>query len=288
LPELDRMLGEAGVTSYLVAATSSDPAQVATLARAADAREPGSGLLGLHLEGPVLAPTHRGAHAAEHLRTGDDPAARGLLDLPGVRLVTLAPEVDGAMALAREAIARGIVVAAGHTGASAEQARAAIDAGVRLATHLFNAMTPVHQREPGAAVAYLVHPEARVAFICDGAHLHDDTVELILRAAGERALIVSDAAPVTGEYAALHGGATLAGSTATIADGVRRLVRAQGLSLDDAVWLASARPASVLGDRSRGRLEPGARADLTIWNGDAEVVGCIRSGRWILEPGSLR
>ncbi len=151
LPALDRELAARGVAGYLVAVPSGDPEQVRALADAAEAfaAEPGSGLLGLHLEGPVLAPEYRGAHREEQLRPGDDPEALALLDLPGVRLVTVAPEVPGALAYARAAQDRGIVVAAGHTGATAEQAREAIDAGIRLVTHVFNAMTPVHQRAPG-------------------------------------------------------------------------------------------------------------------------------------------
>jgi len=280
LPELDRRLAARGVAGYLVSVPSADPEQVRALSRAADAfaREPGSGLLGLHLEGPVLSAEFRGAHREEHLRTGDDPEARALLDLPGVRLVTLAPEVRGALDFARAAMDRGIVVAAGHTGATAEEAREAIDAGIRLVTHLFNAMTPIHQRAPGAALAYLQHPQTRVAFIADGAHLHDDLVELILRTAPERCLLVSDVAPNDGVDPDHDG---LAGSAATIADGVRRVATVHGLGLSAAARLASERPAEVLGDASRGRVAPGARADLTIWDPRGEVAATFRGGELV-------
>jgi N-acetylglucosamine-6-phosphate deacetylase len=280
LPALDLELAARGVAGYLVAVPSADPEQVRALASAAEAfaAEPGSGLLGLHLEGPVLAPEFRGAHREEHLRTGDDPEALALLDLPGVRLVTVAPEVPGALAYARAAQDRGIVVAAGHTGATAEQAREAIDAGIRLVTHVFNAMTPMHQRAPGAALAYLQHPQARVAFIADGAHLHDDLVELILATAPDRCLLVSDVAPNEGVDPDHDG---LAGSAATIADGVRRVATVHGLGLTAAVGLASERPAEVLGDPGRGRVEPGARADMTIWAPGAEVAATFRGGRLV-------
>jgi N-acetylglucosamine-6-phosphate deacetylase len=286
LPDLDRMLAEAGVTGYLVAIPSADPGQVRDLAAAAEAfaREPASGLIGLHLEGPVLSPEHRGAHAAEHLRDGDDPEARALLDLPGVRLVTIAPEVPGAMAYAAEALARGISVAAGHTGASAEQAHAAIGAGVTLATHLFNAMTPVHQRAPGAALAYLVDRRSRVACIADGAHLHDDVVELILTTAGPRALLVSDVAPHGGVHPDHPG---LAGSAATLADGVRRVATVHARGIATAARLGSERPAAAIGEANRGRLEPGARADLTIWDADLRVAATIRGGRVVFGSDAL-
>ncbi|MBI4728049.1 MAG: amidohydrolase family protein [Acidobacteria bacterium] len=299
LGDLDLRLAAAGVTGYLVAAPSSDPAQVGALARAsADfAAGPGNGLLGLHLEGPVLAPTFRGAHPAEHLRTGSDSRARELLDLPGVRIVTVAPEVEGAMDYAREALARGIRVSAGHTGATAEQAREAIGAGVRLATHLFNAMTPVHQRAPGAALAYLLDPRALVTFIADGEHLHDDLVELILSVAVERAILVSDLAPdmalpapdaavrATGAVRLPDG--VLAGARATLADAVRRVARRHGRGLAQAVRLASEHPAAVLGEASRGRLEHGARADLVVWDADDRVAACIRAGEVVFRAEGL-
>ncbi len=280
LAALDALLVARGVTSYLVAAPSSDPDQVAALAHATEAfmRTGANGCLGLHLEGPVLAPGFRGAHAPEFLRTGDDPRARELLELPSVRVVTLAPEVGGALTYAADAMARGITVAAGHSGASAEQAHAAIDAGITMCTHLFNAMTPVHQRAPGIGIAYLTDPRARVAFIADGAHLHDDVVTLILAAAGQRCVLVSDAAPAGGVYADRHGGEVLAGSMLGLDDAVRRLVAVHGLALTEAVRFGSEEPAAVLGERSRGTLELGARADLVLWDADGGVATTIRAG----------
>jgi N-acetylglucosamine-6-phosphate deacetylase len=272
LPALDRAMAEAGVARYLVAVPSAAPGGIRTLAESAAtvAADPGTGLLGLHLEGPVLSPGFRGAHRSEDLRSGDDPEALALLDLPGVRLVTVAPDAPGGMDYARAAMQRGIVVAAGHTGATAEQAHRAIEAGVTLATHLFNAMAPVHQRAPGAAIAYLTDPRARVAFIADGEHLHDDVVELILAAAPGRCLLVSDVAPNGGVREGHEG---LAGSAATLADGVRRLVRVHGRSLPESVLLASERPAAVLGESS------GSGAGLTIWDGELGVAGCVRGDR---------
>jgi N-acetylglucosamine-6-phosphate deacetylase len=280
LADLDAMLVARGVTSYLVAVISADPDQVAGLAHATQTfmQNGSNGCIGLHLEGPVLSPDHRGAHAAEFLRPGDDSAALGLLDLPGVRLVTVAPEVPGAMSYAAAAMSRRIVVAAGHSGATAEQAHDAIAAGLRLCTHLFNAMAPVHQRAPGIATAYLTDPNARVAFIADGVHLHQDIEALILAAAPDRCLLVSDAAPAGGVYADRHQGEVLAGSMKALDDGVRRLAHVHGMGLAAAARLASERPADILGESARGRLTVGARADLVIWDDQGAVAACIRGG----------
>jgi N-acetylglucosamine-6-phosphate deacetylase len=284
LARADEALARAGVTSWLVAAPSAPRAQVEALAAAADelARAPGSGLTGLHLEGPVLSPLHAGAHPVEHLRAGDDPDALALLDLPGVRLVTVAPEARAAMGYAATALERGIVVAAGHTGATLEQARAAIDAGVTVATHLFNAMAPVHQREPGTAIAYLLDRRARVGFIGDGTHLHDATIELILRTAGARAFLVSDAIPEGPTSRDVPEG-VLAGSAITIAGAVRRLGLSHGF--ENVVRLATEAPASVLGMSGLGR--PGARADLAIWDADNVVAGCVRAGTFAFTSDAL-
>jgi len=264
LEALDAMLASHGVTSYLVAAPSSDPVSVAALSAAV--AEFRGGCLGLHLEGPVLNPDFRGAHALEHLRPASDLEARGLLELPGVRLITLAPELPGAMELARLAMDRGIVVAAGHTGATAEQAHVAIDAGITLCTHLFNAMTPVHQRAPGVGIAYVTDPRTHVAFIADGVHLHDDMVALILSVARDRAFIVSDAAPARGVSSAV-----LAGSMAALDAGVRRIAASH--TFDLAIECASARPAAIL--------DLPDRDDAVVWDEARDVIGAVRAGEFV-------
>jgi len=291
LPALDARLAAAGVTSWLCAVPSSEPARVAALAAAVAAARDGSdtGLLGLHLEGPVLSPEHPGAHPPEHLRRGDDPQTRALLELPGVRMITLAPEVPGARAYAAAAIARGIVVAAGHTGATYEQAIEAIEDGIDVATHLFNAMTPVHQRAPGAALAYLLDERARVALIADGVHLHDAILALALRVAGPRVFLVSDAAPDPDAAPDRRPPAgVLAGSAATLADGVGRIARVHGLGIEEAARMASAAPAALLEAADRGTLAPGARADLAIWDAELKVAGCIRGGEVASASDDLR
>ena len=285
LPDLDALLAARGVARYLVAAPTADPSTVRDLARAAAefSADGNNGCAGLHLEGPVLSPAHAGAHPTEHLRDGDDSQARALLDLPGIRLVTLAPEVQGGLDYAAEATARGIAVAAGHTGMNSAQANEAIARGITLATHLFNAMTPIHQRAPGCALTYLLHPGARPMFIADGVHLADELVQLILRLAGDRAFLVSDAAPSAGVRRARPADGRLAGSEASLADGVCRLVHTHGLSHLEAAHLASERPAAVLGNPHPGVFAPGARADLTILDSGCEPVATIRDGEFVFQ-----
>src|ERR687891_613250 len=156
--------------------------------------------LGLHLEGPFLAPERRGAHPAEHLRAPDAAMVadeRWTRDA-GVALVTLAPELPGALDLVRTLVAAGVVVSAGHSSASAEQATVAIDAGVTAVTHLFNAMGPLHHRDPGLAGVALTDERVRVGAIADGVHLHPTAVALAARALGERLCLVTDAVAALG------------------------------------------------------------------------------------------
>lgn len=275
---LDEVMARAGVTSYLVAAPSAPVEQVRALAEALAAGAP-AGVAGMHLEGPVLSHAFPGAHPPENLRPGSDPAVLALLDLPNVRFVTVAPEVEGGMEWARAALSRRITVAAGHTAMTYEQALDAIGNGITYATHLFNAMTGIHHRAPGCVGAYLLDPRARFTFIADGVHLSDAVVDLIMRAASERAVLVSDAAPVAGvaERAAPEG--VIAGSQATLGDAFARIAR--GYGVHRAISAACAMPASVLGDGARGALAPGARADLAIWNEDFACMTTIRAGELI-------
>src|SRR5918994_3448463 len=156
--------------------------------------------LGLHFEGPFLAPERRGAHPAEHL----GPPHRALVSDEGwtrdagVTLVTLAPELPSALDVVRDLVASGVVVSAGHSSASAGEATAAIDAGITGVTHLFNAMAPLHHRDPGLAGVALTDERVRVGAIADGVHLHPAAVTLAARALGERLCLVTDAVAAMG------------------------------------------------------------------------------------------
>lgn len=252
-----------GVTAYCPTLPSAPPeAYPRFLDAAARARErPGPRILGVHLEGPFLNPERAGAHDPANLRAPDPDWLESLLDdYPDlVGIVTLAPELPGAGDVVRLCRARGILVAAGHTDASAAQAEDAFDAGVGLVTHLFNAMRPIHHRDPGIAGAALVHDAVRCSLICDGAHVDPRVVHLALRALGPgRVVFVSDAvgAPTRDP---LRGGFDLL-------DGCLVNVTSWGTPLDRAAPMATSGPADLVGADDLGRIEPGTRADMVLWD----------------------
>ena len=231
------------------------------------ARRPGSSqCLGLHLEGPFLGGAP-GAHDRDHLA----PADLGWIDEmlarnPGlVRMVTLAPESDPTSAAIRRLVAAGVTVGLGHSTASYDASRAAADAGARVATHLFNAMGPLHQREPGLAGAALDDDRLTPTLIADLVHVHPALVRLAFARRPDLAL-VSDAVAVGGPVVARNGAAyladgTLAGATLMLDGGVAAAVRV-GIAPVRAIEAATAVPAGLVGADDRGRLGPGARADL--------------------------
>lgn len=256
---------------------------------------------GIHLEGPFLNPLRRGAHDAAKLRLPD----RGLLDeLLGaadgaVRVVTVAPELPGGIELIEAVAVGGAIPAIGHTDASFAEATRAVQAGARLATHLFNGMRPLHHREPGVAAAALLAEGVVVELINDGHHLADATARLAQRTAGAgRTALVTDAMAaagvgdgiyrvaerevrVHGGKAMLADGSSLAGSCLTMDVALRRAVQNLDFSIVDAAQAASSVPARLLGLDDRGSLAPGQRADLVVLDDAVEVVGVMRQGSWV-------
>lgn len=231
--------------------------------------KPAPGEVGVHLEGPFLA--HPGAHPPSYLRP---PDLDWLATLPErVRIVTLAPELPGALDAVAALARRGVRVSLGHTDASLEVARAAADAGATMVTHVFNGMAPLRHRDPGVVGAALTDDRLVPGVIGDGVHVHPTILRLVLHAT--RALLVSDsvAAPgltIDGGVARLADG-TLAGSVITMADAVRQAVDA-GIDLAHALGAATTTPADVMGLRDRGALAPGAAADVVAWGPDLQVV----------------
>ena len=224
------------------------------------------GVLGVHLEGPFLGGAP-GAHPPEVLRAVDLAFLRGLRETYGdlVRLMTLAPEADPGLVATRQLVGAGVVVALGHSTVDFEGARAAADAGARMVTHLFNGMGPLHHRAPGLVGAALDDPRLVPSLIADFVHVHPALVKLALHARAD-AVLVTDAVAteppvVERDGAAYLGDGTLAGSTLTM-DAVLRNVASLGLPIPAAVRHVTANPARVLGATDRGRIAPGARADL--------------------------
>lgn len=296
-----------GTTTVMASLVSAPlPVLEAQLARLAEAAQAGI-VAGSHLEGPWLAPRYRGAHALTHLGPPDPAAAARLIESGAghLRTVTLAPELPGALAVVSQLAAAGVMVAVGHTGASPAQVLAAVEAGARLVTHLFNGMPPLHSRDPGPVAGALEAAATRgvvVELVADGVHLDDATVRLVFAILGPRGVaLVTDAMAaagmpdghyslggldvgVTGGVARLAAGVagelpSLAGGTSHLLDVVRR-VTAAGVPLAAAVHAASTTPAAVLGDPSIGALEPGRRADLVVVDGALAAVAVLRAGRW--------
>ncbi|WP_433476982.1 N-acetylglucosamine-6-phosphate deacetylase [Spirillospora sp. CA-142024] len=255
-------------------------------------------IAGIHLEGPHLARDRCGAHDPALLRAPDLGEFRRLVRLGRghVRMITLAPELPGALDLVQEAVASDVIAAVGHTDGTGETARAAFDAGARVATHLFNAMRPLHHREGGPVAAALNDPRVTVELINDGVHVEPAVVRLAF-AASPRVALITDAMAAAGmgdgDYrlgvmdvqvrdgrATLAGGTSIAGSTITMADAFRRAVADIGLPVERAAEAASLTPARALGIDSRvGSLEPGKDADLVVLDADLRVAWVMKQGR---------
>jgi N-acetylglucosamine-6-phosphate deacetylase len=284
-----------GTTTTLASLVSAPPAELVAAIRSLRALVDEGMLAGVHLEGPFLAEARCGAHDARHLRAPAAGELEPLLAEPAVRMITLAPELDGGLDAVRRIAAAGVIAAVGHTDASYEVTHAAVDAGARIATHLGNAMRPLHQRDPGAALALLEDPRVAVELIADGAHLHPAVLRGAMAAAGVgRAVLVTDAIAAAGRpdgayrlggleidvrdgIARLAGSGALAGSTLTMDAAVRTAVEA-GIPAPDALRAASETPARVLGADWTGALTAGRAADIVLLDEELRVAGVLARG----------
>lgn len=267
-----------GTTSFLATTATVPTSDLEVLLKQVASAEPQAGsarCLGVHLEGPWLSPHRAGAQPPEHLATPSADALQHLLECGPVRMVTLAPELPGAAEVIDLARRMDVVVALGHSDASYDQAAAAVAAGARHITHCFNAMPPLHHRDPGLVGAALDLPDVTVEVIADGVHLHPAVVRLVHRAVGAgRVCVVSDAVDRDP-----RGDGVLAGAAVSQDVAVRNLV-SWGIRLVDAVTMASTAPANVLGRTDIGRIEVGALADCVLLDPTgallATVVGGVR------------
>jgi N-acetylglucosamine-6-phosphate deacetylase len=257
-------------------------------------------LVGVHLEGPWLSAAHCGAHDPSLLRDPDPAEVTRLLEAaPGVVvMVTLAAERPGGLEAVQRLVAGGVIAALGHSDAGYEVAQAAIDAGARVATHLFNAARAPHHRDPGLVLALLDRDEVTAELIADGVHLHPAVLRFAAGRRPGRFVLVTDAMAAAGvgdgDYAfgarhvrvrdgvaRLHGTGVLAGSVLTLDAALRHAVQVAGLDLVDSLTALTRTPADVLGRLDLGRLEPGAVADLVVLDDRLEVRGVMRRGRWV-------
>ena len=285
---------ETGVTSYLPTLISAPEADLVAALAEVPREAAGPRVLGAHVEGPFLSPNRLGVHAASARRDPDPALLERLLDAGPVRLVTLAPELDGAGDLIDLLVARGVTVSLGHTDATAQQAHAAFDRGARSVTHLFNAMRPFNHRDPGVVGAALARTDVTVQIILDGFHLAAETAAFVWRAAAGRVALVTDAVAGAGvgdgSYTLgevpveVAGGAArgpndeLAGSVLTMIDAVRNLVRL-GAPLSEAVHAATTVPAALLGQALAGRIDAGLPADVVVLDDNLEIEKVLVGGR---------
>jgi len=258
-------------------------------------------ILGMHLEGPFISKARRGVHPPDAIQKPSAEILSKFLDASDglVKIVTLAPELPGAIPLIEFAVAAGLVVAMGHTDADYEQSRAAIQAGARHSVHTFNAMRPFSHRDPGVIGAILTDPEVTAEIIADGVHVAGPAIQVLLAAKGfGTVLLVSDGIAATGmpdgnfrlgnfevtvkDGVCRNAEGKLAGSTLTL-DRALRYVVALGVPLADAVRMATVLPARRLGlAGKKGILAVGADADLVALTPDLRVAGVMTRGAGLL------
>lgn len=289
-----RHLAAHGVTSFL-ATTVTAPweATLAAVARLAPVS------LGLHLEGPFLSTERRGVHPESDLLPPTRTRLTQLWEAAQgrIRLITIAPELEGALEFIHAATALGIRISLGHSAATRAQAQAGIGAGARHVTHTFNAMNPLHHRDPGLLGEALMNPALSAEIIADGIHVDPLLVQMFFRLKGpERAILVSDALSAAGcgdghyrlgtmtiEVNAghcIHDG-RLAGSVLTLDQAVRNAMSYCGCTLEVAVGLVTRNPAELLGLTHKGRLAAGADADLVALSPKGEVLATYIAGQQV-------
>ncbi len=292
-----------GTTGFLPTLISDDADVMRTAIAAVDAAivEGVPGVLGIHLEGPYIAPARRGAHDATKFRALDDAELDLVASLRhGVTVLTLAPE-HVVPERVRALVARGVIVCIGHTAADYDQTRAALAAGARGFTHLYNAMSPLQGRAPGVVGAALEDRASWCGIIVDGHHVHPASLRVALAAKPRgKLLLVTDAMPPVGSAIDTYtlAGATitcrngrcetadgvLAGSALDMAGALRNTVDSLGVPLDEAARMASTYPAEFLGvAQDRGRIAPGLRADFVELDAALGVHATWIGGRQNLE-----
>jgi len=288
-----------GVTAFLPTIITSPLDNVAAAQAIVCQRPPGfrgAQPLGLHIEGPFLSPARKGAHNPGYLRLPSLGAVANWFPATGVRMITLAPELPGATEVIASLAGRGILVSAGHSMATYEEAIRGFDAGIRYGTHLFNAMPPLAHREPGLPGALLSDPRPAVGFIPDGIHTHPAIIDLVWRLLGPARLsMVTDCMAALGMGPGRHllgdfevtvdatsarlGDGTLAGSILSLDQGLRNLTGLTGCSLEDALATVTTTPARLLGiAHERGCIARGYIADLVLLSPDLRVQATIARG----------
>lgn len=302
IEEIAQFLVQHGVTSFLAATWAAPHAALLktldAIGNAYGRIRNGAALIGAYLEGPYMNPNRAGAQAIQFIRQATDhEEALSLIQHEMVKVVSLAPEFPENFWLIDACVSRGITVAAGHTSATYEQMQVAVDRGVRLLTHCFNAMSPLHHREPGVVGAGLTMPELRCELIADNIHVHPVAQRILYQLRScEGIVLISDSTRVTGlpdgqyildnrpvqvkqgKVALLDG--TLAGSGLTLEKALHNFVNATGAPLEEAILSASLYPARTIGiAHQKGSLEAGKDADLFLMDESGNILFTMVEGR---------
>lgn len=297
--EVGARLPRYGVTAFLPTVITSPASTVIEAQRVMTVGPPtgytGAVPIGLHLEGPMLSPKQPGTHDTLHLRDPEAVVHDTWSPDTGVRMVTLAPELPGALDLIEALVESGVVVSIGHSDATYDEAVAGIRHGATVGTHLYNAMSAFRHREPGLVGALLDETEVATEIIVDGIHSHPAAVRVAWQAKGpDHLVLITDAMAAMGmghgrfvissvdvtvdEAGPRNADGVLAGSVLTMDEAVRNLAEFTGCSPAEAIGAASANPARVIGDPTRGVLEVGARADVTILDADLNAMLTLVAG----------
>jgi len=288
MDEIAQALVKSGTTGFLITLATNTPEVVdRALAELHDYSHPA--LLGLHLEGPYLNPTKRGAHPAEYIRRPEKAEISSLLAKAKgcLRMMTIAPE-----RFDRETIALlldgGVLLSAGHSAASFDEAMAGFRNGIEAVTHLFNAMSSFHHRDTGLPGAAFQSDRVKASIIADGIHVDYQALSISKRLLGERLFLITDAVAETqgGTYTHLFQGdrytlpdGTLSGSALTMMQAVANCVRHAGIPLEEAIRMAAQYPAALIGAESLGRIAVGANANLVIFDDQYTVNHVFLAGR---------
>jgi len=259
----------------------------------------GASLLGVHLEGPYLCEQYKGAQPLDQLRLPNPEEYHKWFDSGLVKLMTLAPELEGYEELINYGIKKGIQFAVGHSCASYDQIIHASNLGLTQATHTFNGMPALHHREPGPVGAVLTDPRIFAQIIADGVHLHPAIIRLVINAKGkERTILITDAIEAAGladggytlggmsvrveDGVARVASGSLAGSTLTLDQAVRNVMKFTGVSFQDAVYMASGVPAEAMNwQTKKGFIRPGADADLAVFDSKNQVIATFVRGNLV-------
>jgi N-acetylglucosamine-6-phosphate deacetylase len=301
---LNSFFASKGVTAYLPTTGTASESDITSAVNGyleAIPTEGGAVPLGIHLEGPYLCEERKGAQPVDHLRNPDPAEYQKWFDSGVIRLMTVAPELEGALDLIKQGVKQGIEFAVGHSVAGYDVMLEAFDAGLRQATHIFNGMNPLHHRQPGVVGAVLSDDRAFAQIIADGVHVHPAVVKILVKAKGlDRTILITDAIRAAGlgngEYDLLGqkvivkdgvariASGSLAGSVLTMDQGVRNLMSFCDIPFIEAIRMATSTPARALNlQNERGALKAGLRADITIFNSEYSVDATIVGGNVVYQ-----